>query len=138
MTTDLATAVPARAGFLCEYCRLPDSVEHVQFELEHIIPLQHDGPTTLSNLAYACQHCNRHKGPNLSGIDRESTRPRVVRLFNPRRQRWADHFAWDGPLIVGRTSNGRATVSVLKMNDRAWVLLREQMLAEGWNPDVAG
>jgi hypothetical protein len=34
------------------------------------------------NLAFACYHCNLHKGPNLSGIDQESGA--LVRLFNPR------------------------------------------------------
>lgn len=135
MSDKLAVTVRERAGFVCEYCRLPDWVEHVPFELEHIIPRQHDGPTALDNLAYACLHCNRHKGPNLSGIDRQSLRLKVVQLFNPRLQRWTAHFAWDGLLIVGRTPAGRATVAVLKMNDRAWVSLREQMLDEGWNPD---
>ena len=82
-----------------------------------------------------CRFCNRHKGTNLSGIDRQSKRIRVVRLFNPRHQQWSAHFAWDGPLIVGRTSTGRATIAVLRMNDPVWVRFRSQLLAEGWNPD---
>jgi len=37
-------------------------------------------PINNENLAFACYHCNLHKGPNLSGIDQESGA--LVRLFN--------------------------------------------------------
>ena len=35
-----------------------------------------------------------------------------MRLFDPRRQRWSEHFAWsdDGTRVIGRTPCGRATV----------------------------
>lgn len=39
------------------------------FHVDHIIPRQHGGLTQLDNLALACLHCNRHKGPNLAGLD---------------------------------------------------------------------
>jgi hypothetical protein len=29
-------------------------------------------PINSENLAFACYHCNLHKGPNLSGIDQDS------------------------------------------------------------------
>jgi hypothetical protein len=45
-------------------------------------------------------------------------------LFNPRTQRWEDHFALRGPLIMGQTAVGRTTVRVLNMNDRLRVELR--------------
>src|SRR5262245_36411990 len=35
---------------------------------------------------------------------------RRVPLFHPRRQRWSDHFRWEGFTIVGLTPTGRATV----------------------------
>jgi hypothetical protein len=41
---------------------------------------------------------------------------KVVRLFNPRRQKWDRHFAWKGSWVVGKTPTGRATVAVLRMN----------------------
>jgi hypothetical protein len=40
-----------------------------------------------------------------------------VRLFHPRRDKWTEHFAMDGALIVGKTPIGRVTVSLLRMND---------------------
>lgn len=41
-----------------------------------------------------------------------------VSLFNPRKQRWHEHFVWsqDGVQVMGLTVYGRATVVLLKMN----------------------
>jgi hypothetical protein len=41
-----------------------------------------------------------------------------VSLFNPRQQRWRDHFAWneDSTTIIGLTACGRATVVALRLN----------------------
>ena len=52
------------------------------YHVEHIIARRHGGGDNSENLAFACYHCNLHKGPNLSGIDQESGA--LVRLFNPR------------------------------------------------------
>src|SRR6266436_3492737 len=71
-------------------------------------------PINNENLAFACYHCNLHKGPNLSGIDQESGA--LVRLFIPREDKWDDHFEQNGVIIVGRTAIGRATIGLLKMN----------------------
>jgi len=79
-------------------------------------------------------HCNRHKGPNLAGIDWQTSRTKLVRLYNPRRHQWARHFAWDGPRLVGRTAIGRVTVEVLAMNDPVRIAVREQLIAEGVFP----
>jgi hypothetical protein len=77
-------------------------------------------------LALACVDCNLHKGSNLTGIDAETGT--VVELFNPRTQRWSDHFRWVGILIVGNTDVGRTTVRVLDMNREDRVELREALL----------
>jgi hypothetical protein len=84
------------------------------FHVEHIIAKQHGGRDVLSNLALACHQDNLRKGPNLTGID--PLTKKMVKLFNPRRHRWAAHFRWDGSILVGRTVIGRATVAVLGMN----------------------
>jgi hypothetical protein len=136
MDERLARVVRVRAGFTCEYCRLPQALHLGVFEIEHIIAVQHRGPTVLGNLAYACFHCNRHKGPNLASIDHQTSRTRLVRLFNPRRHVWSYHFTWDGPRIVGRTPIGRVTVRVLDMNSRRRIELREALIATGvFRPD---
>ena len=112
----LRELVRHRATDRCEYCRLPQSAEPDRvFHLEHVVAHQHGGPTVLPNLCWACQSCNLHKGPNLSGVDQLSGG--IVMLYHPRRDRWDDHFLTlaDGS-VQGRTASGRATVAVLRMN----------------------
>jgi hypothetical protein len=70
----------------------------------------------------ACQNCNLHKGPNLSGIDPETGV--LVPLFHPRRDRWEEHFTMRDFRIVGRTPTGRSTIQVLCINDEDRVRLR--------------
>lgn len=118
----LAETVRRRARDRCEYCRLPSTASQAVFEVEHIIPLKHDGRTALENLALACMHCNRHKGVSISGIwlpDRT-----LVRLFHPRRDNWRTHFRVRRGTLVGRTRIGKMTISVLEMNSPDQVQLR--------------
>lgn len=130
----IARAVRGRAGNRCEYCLLPAAHVLLRFEVEHVIARQHGGSDALGNLAYACLHCNKHKGPNLSGLDRAGRQPRIVRLFHPRRHQWRYHFALDGPRLVGRTAIGRVTVQVLAMNDPLAIVLRQELIEEGLYP----
>ena len=37
-------------------------------------------------------------------------------LFNPRQQKWHDHFAVNGARIVGLTPTGRVTIALLQLN----------------------
>jgi hypothetical protein len=85
-----------------------------RFHVEHVRARQHDGSDDPSNLALACPHCNRDKGPNLTGIDPETDW--IVPLFNPRQDAHSDHSTLDGIFFVGVTPTGRATVRVLAMN----------------------
>jgi hypothetical protein len=122
-----------RARHRCEYCLIhQDDEPFYRFHIEHVIAKQHGGGDDSDNLALACHHDNEHKGPNLSGIDPETGK--VARLFNPRRQSWARHFRFDGPMIVGRTQCGRATVAVLALNARDRVDLRAELIANGVFP----
>jgi hypothetical protein len=133
MDQELRTAVRERAAFRCEYCLLPEEYAPVTpFQVEHIVAKQHGGGDELSNLALACHRCNLTKGPNLGGIDPKTGKK--VWLFNPRRHKWARHFRWAGPVVVGRTPTGRATVAVLQMNDDDRVELRQALIAEGVFP----
>jgi hypothetical protein len=134
MDERLIAAVRIRAANVCEYCRLPEGLHPGVFEVEHIIARKHRGPTSLGNLAYACLHCNRHKGTDLAGIDALTSRTKLVRLFNPRRHKWARHFRWDGPILIGRTAIGRVTVHVLAINDPVRISLREELMDEGLFP----
>jgi hypothetical protein len=111
---------------------MPQAYDEIPFEIDHVIAEQHGGKTIASNLALACFADNHHKGPNLSGID-PKTRKRTW-LFNPRRHKWDRHFWWDGPMLVGRTAVGRATIAVLGINFDYRVRQRTQLIAEGVFP----
>jgi hypothetical protein len=125
-----------RAHSRCEYCRIHQEDEpFYRMHAEHIVPRQHGGSDDLKNLAFACHHDNEHKGPNLSGVDPRTGR--VVRLFNPRRQGWARHFRFKGPVIIGRTPCGRATVAVLALNAPDRVELRAGLIAGGAFPPTS-
>ena len=103
-----------RAHDRCEYCQMPQDGTVLPHETDHIRAKKHHGPTSLENLCWACADCNGHKGSNVAGYDPETGE--LVPLFNPRRDTWTDHFAWDGPVLRGKTARGRATIDVLQIN----------------------
>lgn len=123
MDAEVRALVRQRAENRCEYCQLKQ--EHLlfsTFHVEHIIASKHGGGDDSSNLALACNRCNAHKGPNLTGIDPETGE--VVRLFNPRADSWEEHFYESEAIIIGLTAIGRTTVRVLNMNEERRVRLR--------------
>jgi len=128
VTRDVVRQVRQRAQDRCEYCRLPASIYPLPFHVDHIKARQHGGLTILENLAFACLHCNRHKGPNLAGADPNTGE--LIRLFNPRMDRWTEHFEWIGSVLAGRTAIGRVTVQVLAINDPDIVAVREALSEE--------
>lgn len=101
----------------CGYCLTPQSLTSYKLEIEHIYPLAKGGTTEKENLCLACRHCNLHKSSKIFGFDAVSARR--VRLFDPNRQNWSEHFVWDREKIsiIGKTPCGRATIYALKMND---------------------
>ena len=125
----VAAVVRERAGHVSEYCRRPESSSRWRFVCDHVIAAQHQGMTSADNLALCCSFCNRHKGPNVGGVD-PVTRE-VVPLFNPRCDLWREHFRWDGATIVGTSPAGRATVVVLAMNDPKQLFARVVLIADG-------
>jgi hypothetical protein len=114
MSPAVGQMVRERAGFRCEYCHLPQIFSALLFHVEHIIARQHGGSDDLDNLALACPECNLRKGTNLTGIDPDTGE--VVRLFNPRKDMWDEHFSLQQYLIAGRTPLGRTTAWLLAMN----------------------
>jgi hypothetical protein len=111
---------------------MPQSYDELPFEIDHIVAEQHGGKTVASNLALACFADNHHKGTNLAGVDPKTGKR--TWLFHPRRHKWSRHFRWDGPLLVGRTDVGRATIAVLGINRAHRVRHRAQLIAEGAFP----
>ena len=128
MTRDVVQNVRRRVQERCEYCHLPASVYPLPFHVDHIIARQRGGLSVSENFAFACLHCNRHKGPNIAGTDPNTGE--LTRLFHPRTDYWHEHFEWTGAILVGRTAIGRATIHVLSMNDPDFASVREALIRE--------
>ena len=123
MNAELEAAVRDRARNTCEYCLIPQTAEITNHQIDHVIARKHAGETTLVNLALSCFHCNVHKQTDITGVDPDT---RVITpLFNPRTDRWVDHFRLisDGR-IIATSAVGRVTLYVLKMNEPESVTLR--------------
>ena len=127
------SAVAERALHRCEYCHFPANFSQLRFVCDHIVARKHGGVDEPENLAYACPHCNSHKLDNISGLDPSSQDP--VRLFNPRRDPWSEHFRWDGAHLIGLSAIGRTTVQVLAVNSLDRLRARRGLLYEGINFD---
>lgn len=137
MRRSLQDRVRRRAHGCCDYCRMPSSVDPLPFQIDHVIARQHGGKTSFENLALACLACNNHKGPNIAGIDPEGAHLEVVRLFRPHFDDWNTHFEWDGPVLLGKTPEVRATIQVLGINLSHRVALRKALIEEGVFPPAS-
>lgn len=127
VSASLWAAVAARAGRCCEYCLIHEEDTFLGCQVDHIISRKHDGVTEMANLALACVLCNSHKGSDLGSLVRPGGK--LVRFFNPRTDRWADHFRLSGAEIEPLTDIGAVTCRILQLNhpDRIaerWLLLR--------------
>ena len=123
-----------RAKGRCEYCGLSQEGQEATFHIDHIVPRASEGPTAETNLALACVSCSLRKEARRSARDPESGR--MVRLFHPRRQRWSNHFRWDGVRVVGLTPTGRAAVVALQMNRPLILAIRREEAARGRHPPL--
>jgi hypothetical protein len=113
----------------CEYCRLPEGFSFYSHQVDHIISIKHKGSSDLNNLAWACFDCNNAKGSDIAVYDEETGQ--LVPLFNPRTQKWGEHFRLDAGTIIGITSCGRATVSFLNLNRDELVRTRRDLIEIG-------
>ena len=130
----LRARVAEQARYRCGYCLSSEQIVGLSMEVDHLIPQALGGLTIEANLWLACSACNAFKGHGISARDPESGQ--VVRLFNPREQRWDEHFLWaeSGSRIIGRTAIGRATVKALRLNRPLLVRARRSWVAAGWHP----
>ena len=120
-----------RAGRRCEYCLVHEDVGGFPHQIDHIISRKHGGSSRPGNLAYACVLCNRHKGSDVAAIDRSG---QTVRLFDPRRDSWREHFKIDGPTIQPLTSIAEVTARVLRLNAAERVVERRLLQDIGLYP----
>jgi len=58
-------------------------------------------------------------------------------LFSPRDQEWADHFRWEGAVVVPLTPTGRATAAALAMNRPLALAIRLEEAERGRHPPPA-
>ncbi len=84
----------------------------------------------------SCELCNQYKWTKTEELDPENGVR--VQIFNPRQQKWQEHFAWteDGTIIMGITACGRATVIALKLNNSLAVTVRRNWVKAGWHPPI--
>lgn len=129
ISAEMRRAVVTRAQGRCEYCGVPSDATLAPHEPDHIVGEQHGGMTELDNLALACFRCNRLKGPNIA--TRDPGTGQLVALYNPRADRWSEHFRVDGAVIEGMTPVGRGTVAILRFNDEQRVALRSRLIKRG-------
>lgn len=118
----------------CEYCLTRQDLTFATFHLDHIIPLTAGGTTTFKNLCLSCPFCNQFKQGRIRARDPQTRR--LMRLFNPRRDRWGKHFRWsaDGTQIIGLTACGRTTVEALRMDNPVALNARRFWVASGIHP----
>lgn len=130
----LREQVAREARYRCGYCLTSARVTGTRMEIDHIIPESLGGLTAEENLWLACSMCNDHKGNRIAAPD--PLTGDVVRLFDPRRQAWPDHFDWsmEGDVIIGKTSIGRATIAAVRLNRVDLVEARRGWVSAGWHP----
>ena len=126
----------SESGRRCAYCQSSEVLSGMPPEVEHIIPRAHRGKTSFNNLCLACHRCNEYKGDRVEAMD--PVTGEAVPLFNPRLQRWSEHFKWsrDGAGIVGTTPCGRATAEALRLNNEDIVAARHIWVMVGFHPPI--
>ena len=133
-SAEIRERIRTQAGNRCGYCLSPQHLVYASLEIEHNIPKAKGGVDDEGNLCLACRLCNSFKATQTTALD-PLTGDRV-QIFNPRLQRWSEHFAWsnDGARIIGQTPIGRATVIALQLNNLIAVKVRREWVSVGWHP----
>ena len=129
---ELRRLVINRAGGCCEYCLMHVADRLLPFEIDHVIAVKHSGVTDANNLCVACFRCNGFKGSDIASADPETGD--ATFLFNPRRQRWDDHFMLSHAEIEPLTPEGRVTVFLLRLNMPIQIAQRAILMDEGRYP----
>jgi hypothetical protein len=130
----LRRLVQERAEGLCEYCLIHEDDTFFGCQVEHVISEKHGGPTDAGNLAYACAFCNRFKGSDLGSI--LPATGQLQRFFNPRTDRWAEHFVLRDALIQPLDGIGDVTARILAFNSPERLLERTALIAVGRYPSA--
>ena len=135
ISSETRQIVAARANYVCEYCLIAEEDAYFRFQVEHIISRKHGGSSELENLALACVFCNRYKGSDIASLIPETNK--LIRFYNPRVDRWNEHFRLNGVVIEPLTEIGEATVRILQMNHDDQILERQGLSRRGRYPSEA-
>jgi hypothetical protein len=114
---------------------IADEDAYFRFQVEHIISRKHGGSSELENLALACVFCNRYKGSDIASLKPGTNE--LVRFYNPRTDRWREHFQLKGVVIDSLTEIGEATARILQMNHDDQLLEREVLTRRRRYPSEA-
>jgi hypothetical protein len=131
-STGVRTQVAERASYRCEYCLIKEEDSFLPFHVDHVMARKHGGSDALDNLAYACPHCNQHKGTDLTTYLHDIGE--IVPIYHPREDEWDQHFSIELGRIVGLTRKGRATVQLLHINQPERLLIRQVLMEAGLYP----
>ena len=134
ISKSLRQQVINEASYRCEYCRTSSRLTGMPLVMDHILPSSLGGNDERENLAACCYRCNEFKGAKITAND--PVKNESISLFNPRLQRWLDHFQWanGGTHIIGITAIGRATVLALRLNNEDVVQARAIWISLSWHP----
>jgi HNH endonuclease len=135
ISAQFRAAVVERAGNRCEYCHLSHDSQVATFPVDHVTPVFLSGLTELANLALACPRCNARKWKHVKAPDADTGQ--MVALYNPRVDRWADHFRWSPtePAAIEPLSDiGRATVAFLDLNSDQHLRIRALLIVLNLHP----
>ncbi len=132
VNAELREFVASRANHICEYCLISESDAYLKFQIEHIISRKHGGGSEPENLALACVFCNLYKGSDIATISPETGK--LVRFFDPRKDRWSKHFRLREAKIVPVSEVGEATIRILKINSEDRLLERQLLIKLGRYP----
>ena len=136
ISIEVRRAVTLRAQSVCEYCLIHADDTYWGCQIDHIISEKHGGTTTPNNLAHACTFCNRNKGSDVGSIVAAtiSQDRKFVRFFNPRIDRWSDHFQLEGIIIAPLSDIGEVTANILGFNHIDRLLERQELQEIGRYP----
>ncbi len=134
ISDELKERIRIQAGDRCGYCQSAQRYVFGLLEIDHLKPTARGGTDDEENLWLACRMCNAFKSDHTHGHD--PLTGEELPLFNPRTQKWAEHFMWseDGTQVIGKTSCGRATIITLQLNNRIAVMVRREWVSAGWHP----
>jgi len=135
VSSDIREIVAGRANYVCEYCLLPkktlisDSKSNTSLVVSTAVLLR------LIIWRWRVVFCNRYKGSDIASLI--PARNELIRFYNPRSDRWREHFRLNGVVIVELTEIGEATIRILQMNHDDQILDRQVLNVRGRYPSEA-